>query len=148
VIRAAHLAALWAFAFAAVSLYWVLGGEAGADTLSRGLEKKIRMGEDTLVYGVVPGIGKLGLGVLALLLARAEPRRIEIVAGWGAGALLALYGAASTAEKALMKAGAINTPDSLAGDRVGWYLFFWDPLWLLGGVLFLLAARAASPQSA
>ncbi len=123
----------------------------GADTLSRELETRIRSGEQTLAYGVAPGVVKVGLGVLAMVLANDSPRtpvrRVIVGLGWLAGALLTLYGALSTAEKALMGLGTIDTPASLEG-RVDWYLFLWDPLWLLGGILFLLAARGPRSQSA
>jgi hypothetical protein len=147
---AAYAAAAWAFAFAAVSFYWALGGTVGLDTLAVELERDAREGgAELLTLAVAPGVGKLALGLLALALAVPRlsplPRRAVIVLAWLAGIGLSLYGAVLTVEKALMKSGVIDVPESLGDDRVGWYLYFWDPLWLLGGILFLLAAVTAGP---
>ena len=147
----ALLAAAWAIAFAALSFYWSAGGTVGADTLARTLEADIREGNDVFALGVVPGIVKLGLASLALALARpdwfAGHRRLVRGLGWLAGGALALYGLASTVEKALMEVDAIDVPAALDG-RAGWYLFLWDPIWLLGGILFLLATAAAKANEA
>jgi Protein of unknown function (DUF3995) len=138
----AYAAAAWAFTFAAVSFYWGLGGTVGLDTLSLSLEQDAREGgTEVLALTFLPGIAKLALGMLALSL--VKPRRWVVVVAWLAGIGLTLYGAVLTVEKALMKLDVIDVPESLGDDRVDWYLFFWDPLWLLGGIIFLLAAAAA-----
>jgi hypothetical protein len=72
----------------------------------------------------------------------AAGTRALIVGGWIVGVGFTLYGAASTVEKALMKAGAIAVPADLGEDRVGWYLFLWDPFWLMGGLLLVAATIA------
>ena len=123
----------------------------GLDTLSLDLEREARAGGTELVaLAVVPGIAKLALGLLALALVDPRwlplPRRALRVLAWLAGIGLSLYGAVLTAEKALMKLGIVDVPASLGEDRVGWYLLFWDPLWLLGGILFLVAAARARPE--
>jgi Protein of unknown function (DUF3995) len=146
----AYAAAAWAFAFAAVSFYWGLGGTAGLDTLALSLEQDAREGgTEVIALAIVPGIAKLALGLLALALVERPrlplPRRAVVVLAWLAGIGLTLYGAVLTVEKALMKLDVIDVPQSLGDDRVGWYLFFWDPLWLIGGILFLLAAASARP---
>jgi Protein of unknown function (DUF3995) len=145
----AYAAATWAFAFAAISFYWGLGGTVGLDTLAVELERDARAGgAEVLALAVAPGIAKLALGLLALALAHPGrsplPRRPLVVLAWLTGIGLTLYGAVMTAEKALMELGAIDVPASFGDDRVVWYLFFWDPLWLVGGILFLLAAQASS----
>jgi hypothetical protein len=144
----AYAAAAWAFGFAAVSFYWALGGTAGLDTLAVELERDAREGGSKLLtLAVAPGVAKLALGILALALVEPRrapvPERALVVLGWLAGIGLSLYGAVLTAEKALMQLDAIDVPASLGDDRVEWYLFFWDPLWLVGGILFLLAAASA-----
>jgi hypothetical protein len=140
----AYAAAAWAFAFAAVSFYWALGGTVGLDTLSLELERDARDGGTDLVALTVPaGVAKLTLGILALLLVSRRsplPRRALIVLAWLAGIGLSLYGGVLTAEKALMKLDVLDVPESLGDDRVTWYLCVWDPLWLIGGILFVLAA--------
>jgi hypothetical protein len=54
----------------------------------------------------------------------------------------ALYPVANFVQHALMVTGAIGTPDALGSHAVGWHLALWDPFWLVGGLLFLAAARA------
>jgi hypothetical protein len=149
----AYAAAGWAFAFAAVSFYWALGGTVGLDTLSLELERDAREGGTELVaLTVPPGVAKLALGILALLLVDPRrsplPRRALIVLAWLVGIGLSLYGGVLTAEKALMKLDVLDVPESLGDDRVTWYLCFWDPLWLIGGILFLLAAARGQNQEA
>jgi Protein of unknown function (DUF3995) len=146
--RWAYAAAAWAFGFAAVSFYWALGGTVGLDTLAVELERDAREGGSKLVaLAVAPGVAKLALGVLALALVEPRrapvPERVLVVLAWLAGIGLSLYGAVLTAEKALMQLDAIDVTESLGEDRVEWYLFLWDPLWLVGGILFLLAAASA-----
>jgi len=151
--RWAYAAAAWAFAFAAISFYWAAGGTAGLDTLARDLEEDAREGGANLVaLALVPGVLKAAVGVLALGLVERPrlpiSRRANIRLVWLIAFGLTIYGVVLTAEKALMKAGAIDVPTGLGGDRLEWYLFFWDPLWLLGGVLFGFAARAAGSKGA
>lgn len=56
------------------------------------------------------------------------------------GALYALYGLAGSAEKLLMAMGAIEFPDGSGENAVIWHLVVWEPVWMLGGALFLLTA--------
>jgi hypothetical protein len=149
----AYAAAAWAFAFAAVSFYWALGGTVGLETLSRELEQDAREGGTTLLaLALAPGLAKLALGALALALVnpgRAPlSRRALNVLAWLAGIGLSLYGAVLTAEKALMKLGVLEVSESFGDDRVDWYLYLWDPVWLIGGLLFLLAVAGRQPDPA
>lgn len=133
-----------------MSFYWALGGTLGLDTLSVELERDAREGgAELLALAVVPGIAKLALGILALALVHlprsASSRRAVVVLVWAAGIGLSLYGAVLTAEKALMMLGVIDVPEALGDDRVSWYLLVWDPVWLVGGILFPLAAAVRQP---
>lgn len=94
------------------------------------------------------GLLKVAGGLLVLALLRPAWGRVSAralrIAVWVAGGLLTLYGAANLIQHALMKAGAVDTPSGLGSEAATWHLALWDPWWLLGGVLFLLAAREAS----
>jgi hypothetical protein len=65
-------------------------------------------------------------------------------AGWTTGAALTIYGAIGLAEFGLMALGAVDIPADVGRAAVAWYVFLWEPIWLLGGLLFLATARAAS----
>jgi hypothetical protein len=139
---AAYGAAAWAFAFAAVSAYWALGGELGRETIAADITR-IPLANDPVVVWATAGMKAL-VGMLALALVRPWgrllPRPMLIAATWSAGLLLALYGGASLVDHGRMVAGLRPTPEVLGEQAARWHLLLWDPVWLLGGVLFLAAA--------
>ena len=53
---------------------------------------------------------------------------------WGCAILFSLYGVLGFVEKLLMGLGALAVPDGLGEDVVWWYVFLWEPIWILGGV--------------
>ncbi len=69
------------------------------------------------------------------------PRRLLLVLGAATGAGITLYAVANLVQHALMATGAIITPDALGTHAVPWHLALWDPFWLIGGLLFIVAAR-------
>ncbi|MPZ98987.1 MAG: DUF3995 domain-containing protein [Dehalococcoidia bacterium] len=142
----AYAAAAWSLIFAIPSFYWAAGGTFGLDTLARSFEEAGESPEAAEVAVVAAtAIAKVIGGVLALALVsdrgRAIPRRLLLLAAWGVAALLLVYAVANTVQHALFVSGALDTPGGLGGYAARWHLFFWDPWWLLGGVLFALAAR-------
>jgi hypothetical protein len=148
----AYMAAAWAFVFAAMSFYWAAGGTAGASTLGETITRAGREREPLFV-AILWGTGALkaiaGVGPLALARPWGGriPRWISLVATWSAGVLFALYGGANLAVRGLMAAGAIETPASMHSTAARWHLLLWDPWWLLGGVLFIVAAWQAGRRS-
>jgi hypothetical protein len=145
----AYAAAAWSFVFAAMSFYWAAGGTAGVETLGNEIERLSEERDPGFVAEVwATGILKLAGGLLALATLRPAwgyiRGRALRIAVWLAGCLLTLYGAANLIQHGLMKAGAVDTPAGLGSEAATWHLVLWDPWWLLGGTLFLLAAREAS----
>ena len=142
-IWAAYVACFWAFGFAAMSFYWAAGGTLGLATQS---EQILALAGEPWFVAVVwlTGILKAGVGVLALALVRPWgekfPRWLLFTATLGAGAVFALYGGANLSVRGLMALGLMETPASMRSVAARWHLLLWDPWWLLGGVLFLLAA--------
>ena len=63
---------------------------------------------------------------------------------WSIGLALALYGGANLAARGLMALGILETPASMRSAAAAWRIF-WDPWFLLGGLLFLTAARRHDP---
>ena len=141
---AAYAAATWAFAFSAMSFYWAMGGMAASRTLAHSIQEKADRGETSFVALLwATGCLKLLAGLLALALAprwkTAIHRKLLLLAGWAAGGFMAIYGLAGTTQALLMELDLTDIPESFGADVVRWYLFFWEPFWLLGGILFILA---------
>ena len=143
---AAYAAGGWAFLFAAPSFYWAAGGTAGTGTLGPGIAA---MASDPWFVAVVwaTGVAKVLGGFLALALVRPWGRRIPrwaLLAGaWVWGALLVLHGADFVAQGALALGGFVDVPASVPPAAIRWSTFLWGPWFLLGGLLFCVAAWRA-----
>jgi hypothetical protein len=142
----AYAAAAWAFLFAIPSIYWAAGGSIGEETIAADIEEALgELGEPWFV--ALTGIAKViaGLLPLALVLVPLDntPRHALalVVALIGVGMIL--YAVANLIEHGLMLPDVIDTPGSLGRSALHWHFFFWDPWWLLGGILFVVAARCA-----
>ena len=140
--RAGRAAAAWAILFALLSLYWALGGTAGGGTLGVELER-LAIERDPSVVAALWASVVLKLACAGIVLALVEswgPRRLLLALVWLAGAGMTLYGLANLVQHALMATGAIATPAGLGSAAVPWHLALWDPIWIIGGVLFLTTA--------
>ena len=150
--KAATCAAAWAILFAAMSIYWALGGTVGLDTLGVELERDARARDpDTIAVVWVTALLKLAAAALALALVqpwgRVLPRRLWVIATWIVGLGILAYALANFVQHGLMKAGVVDTPEALGSSAATWHLAFWDPFWLLGGLLFTAAAHRAGRAS-
>jgi hypothetical protein len=122
--------------FAAVHLYWAAGGTLG-------LPPGLSLPEHTPLLVIdllaVPlcTVGAL----LALALIRPWGRRLRhwwlLAASWATAALLVVHALPAVVEWVLLASGARPRPLS-AQDRFS--LFAYEPYWLLGGILFGVAA--------
>jgi len=140
----------WCMIFAAISVYWLLGGTVGLHTLADTIQASAEANDrsfvlTTWVTVVLKVLG--GLLAMAMILpwGRRGPRRLLRILLAGAGVLLTLYGVAGFVEKALMVSGVIDIPEGMGAGPARWYLVLWEPWWILGGVLFLFTARAMRP---
>jgi Protein of unknown function (DUF3995) len=147
-----YAAAGWAFLFAALSFYWALGGTAGSETISPAIAQLTRARVPWFMAVLwITAILKVFSGFVALALVqpwgRKVPRWILLLLAWGAGTLLFGHGGLIFAVGVLALSGAISL--SIPAPLLHWYTFLWGPWWLLGGLLFLLAAWSyvrRSPQ--
>jgi hypothetical protein len=143
--RAAAVAAAgWAAAFAVLSLYWALGGRWGAGTIGPAIEDPAVAGDRAFVVVLWASVALKAAGaVVALaLLIRWRTRRARIavlVVAWSTTSLTGGYAVLGTAQHALMAIGVLAVPPGLGVAALRWHLALWDPIWLLGGLLFLLA---------
>lgn len=142
---APHAAAVWAFAFAALSFYWATGGTAGLAAVG-GTVEGMAGSHGWFVWLVwLTALAKALGGLLALSLVRTWgeriPRGLRLTATTAAGVVLALYALLNLGSRGIQALGVIPTPASMHSAAAWWHLLLWDPWFLAGGVLFLLAAR-------
>ena len=143
---AAYAAAIIAFAYAAVSLYWTVGGSLLLDTVG-GKAGAIAAdgGVPAVLLGLTATVLKTGGGLLALALirrwGRVIPRRWLLVCSAGASAVLTGYGCLLVAAGALVLSGTVP---AAGADRTAlrWHVAVWDMWFLLWG-LFLAVATVA-----
>ncbi len=57
------------------------------------------------------------------------------------GGFLTIYAVALLAQHTLMELDVVDLPTDISHAENRWHLLLWDPIWLLGGICFLLAAR-------
>jgi hypothetical protein len=134
-----------AFASAAVTAFWLLGGTLGLDTVGGEIEKQAReRSAAALAVLTVTLAAKLAAGGLALALAaaRTSGKRSLITLGLVGGGALALYGGVLVIAGALALAGV---GDSSGRDEYAlrWHVFFWDLWFFVWGVALALAAMRA-----
>jgi hypothetical protein len=138
-------AAVLAFASAAVTAFWLLGGTLGLDTVGGEIEEQAReRSAAALTVLAVTLVAKLAAGALALALA-ASPKRSLTTLGLVGGVGLALYGGVLVIAGALALAGV---GDSSGRDEYAlrWHVFFWDLWFFVWGVALALAAVRARRQ--
>jgi hypothetical protein len=147
--RGAARAAAWlAFASAAVSAYWTLGGDWLLDTVGGAIEDLAReRSPAAVVLGSTVVLIKVGVGALAIMLPRLSAdtpgRRLVLVAGTGAAAVLCLWGGANVAVGGLVLSGAVETSAEVDRHALRWHVFVWDLWFLVWGLALAVAVAAA-----
>jgi hypothetical protein len=141
---AAYAAAIVAFGYALVSLYWAVGGQGLISTVGGYVEQFARRG------GAVPVLVALGVtmaklagGLLALALVRpwgrVVPRRWLLLGSTGASVLLVAYGGLNVLVGALVLSGVIHPAGSVDRTALRWHVGVWDLWFLVWGILLALA---------
>jgi hypothetical protein len=154
---AAYGAAVAAFGYAGVSLYWAAGGTAGLSTVGGVAEKMARSGGAAAVAVIAATVLlKTVGGLLALAMVRPWGQRLPGlalgIAAMAGSAVLILYGAVEVTGEALAETGAIRPSASADWTALRWHLGLWDPWFLAWGLLLAIATwgyrRAAAPGGA
>jgi hypothetical protein len=140
----AYAAAVVAFGYALVSLYWAAGGDGLISTVGGYVEQFARQGGPVpVLVGLAAAMAKVAGGVLALALVRpwgrVVPRRWLLISSAGVSALLVVYGALNVAAGALVLAGAVHPSGSVNRTALRWHVGVWDLWFLLWGILLALA---------
>jgi len=140
-VWAGYAAFAWGLVFGGISFYWALGGILGSDTVGSSVEQMATANGHAALW--ITGFMKVLGAVLALALVQPWgwrlPRPLLLVLGWGAAAVLTLYGGVNVAGEALTASGLIR-PGTVDWKSLLWHLYVWDMSFLVWGVLFGLAA--------
>jgi Protein of unknown function (DUF3995) len=144
-VALALAAAVLAFASAAVSAFWLLGGTLGLDTVGGEIEEQARE-RSSLALAALAVTLVAKLAAVALALALADPRmrgkRSVIALGFVGGVGLALYGGVLVIAGAIALAG-VGGSSGRDDYALRWHVFFWDPWFFVWGVALALAALRA-----
>ncbi len=140
----AYAAAIVAFAYALMSLYWALGGHALIGTIGGYVEQFARRGGALpMLVALAAALAKVAGGLLALALVRpwgrVVPRRWLLAGSAGASALLVVYGGLAVLLGALVLSGVIHPAGSVDRTALRWHVGVWDLWFLVWGVLLALA---------
>jgi hypothetical protein len=146
----AWAAAGWMLAFAAMSAYWAAGGRIGVETIGGTIETYAdeRGTEFVVLLWLIAALKVVAAQVPLALVERwvpAVPRRWLWLATLIMGIGMILYAGANVGARAIMALGLIDTPDSMHSSAARWHLLFWNPWWLLGGILYVAGARTVKP---
>ena len=143
-IVAAYAAAVVAFAYALVSLYWAVGGRRLVSTVGGYVEQFARQGGAIpVLVALAAAAAKVAGGLLALALVRpwgrVTPRRWLLAGATAASVLLVGYGGLNVLVGALVLGGAIHPGGSVDRAALRWHVGVWDLWFLVWGILLALA---------
>lgn len=149
-LRLAQAAGVVGLSFAAVSVYWGLGGTWLLDTVSHSMAEQARAGEAGVIVTAWIAVVLKAIGVALPLLALrpmtrpAWTRRARALT-WVQVAVLMTWGLLQTAGSLLLLAGVIQ---STTDHRVlAWHAFIWDPWFVVWGLLVAGALRSSRPRA-
>src|SRR5690625_5028715 len=135
---------IWTLLFAGMSFYWAAGGMIGIRSLGGEIYQKALYRDQGLVPIVwATGIIKvIGAFFLLILLRERTSKKFEkwvSILCIAAGIFMILYGAMNFITISL---AGLNILDfELEAYAMGWRLIFWEPFWVLGGLLYVLAGK-------
>lgn len=141
----AYAAATCAALFAAVSLYWAVGGTAGLGTVGGYAEEMAHSGTTSATVAIWSTVAlKTGGAVLALSLVRpwgaAFPRRLRAGLAVAGTVVITLYGAVFEGVQALVVLRVIRPSEPVNWTTMAWHLALWDAWFLAWGLLLGWAA--------
>jgi Protein of unknown function (DUF3995) len=143
-VVAAYAAAVVAFGYALVSLYWAAGGRALLSTVGGYVEHLTDQGGAApVIVALAVVLAKVAGGMLALALVRpwgqAVPRRWLLAGSAAVSLLLVAYGGINVLAGSLVLSGAIYPAGSVDRTALRWHVGLWDLWFLVWGILLALA---------
>ena len=141
---AAYAAAVVAFAYALVSLYWAVGGHRLVSTVGGYVAQFARQGGAVpVLLALAATAAKVVGGLLALALVRPWgreiPRRLLLAGATAVSVLLVGYGGLSVLLGALVLSGVIHPAGGVDRTALRWHVGVWDLWFLIWGILLALA---------
>lgn len=126
----------------AISIVWGLGGTWLLDTVGGSLEDQGRTGGvAALTVAWAAAVLKLVASMLPLIAVRAGGAvgSLARTLGWVQGAVLTLYGGVLTVVGLLVRVDVVNASPDADQSALAWHAYFWDPWFMVWGVLTLAA---------
>jgi len=138
--------------YAALSVYWGLGGTTLLDTVGGSLERGGRAGDLVVVLALWAAVVlKVIAAVLPLLaiyrLGGMRWQRPVVVLTGIEAAVLVIYGLVLTTVGLMVQLGVIAASTSADHRALAWHAYLWDPWFLVWGLLVTAALlRTTTPQ--
>ena len=142
-------------AYAAISVYWAVGGRWLLNTVGISLSQPGQAGHLAALLAVWGAAAvKAVATVLPLLAIGVWPRtangglrRLARVLTWIEAAILTGYGLVPTASGLLVQAGVIKAAAHADRLALKWHAYLWDPWFLIWGIFVFLALWRSRPAS-
>ena len=142
-------------AYAAISVYWAVGGRWPLNTVGISLSQPGQAGHLATLLAVWGAAAVKAVAALLPLLAigvwprtaNGGLRRLGRVLTWTEAAILVGYGLVLTASGLLVQAGVIKAAAHADPLALKWHAYLWDPWFLIWGIFVFLAlwrSRSAS----
>jgi Protein of unknown function (DUF3995) len=142
-------------AYAAISVYWAVGGRWLLNTVGISLSRPGQAGHLAALLAVWGAAGVKAVAALLPLLAigvwprtaNGGLRRLARVLTWVEAAILVSYGLVLTASGLLVQAGVIKVAAHADRLALKWHAYLWDPWFLIWGIFVFLALWRSRPTS-
>ena len=155
--RLAQAACVAGLAYAAISVYWALGGTWLVDTVAGTLGQQGRAGNPGIILAVSAAAALKIIGAIVPLAAvGVTPGQATTTRGgqmrvlaWLEAAILTIYGLVLTGAGLLVQSSVIASAASADHRALAWHAYLWDPWFLLWGALVTAAlVRSRQPRTA
>jgi hypothetical protein len=158
-LRAAQAAFVVGLLYAAISVYWAVGGTWLLDTVGASLTQAGHGASAGVLFAVWAAAAlKIVAAVLPLLAVNPEHappggrgRRVFRVLTWVEAVILVLYGLVLTVTGLLVQSGLVTAAANADHRALRWHAYLWDPWFLVWGLLVtaaLLRSRRPAREQA
>jgi len=147
-LRCALAGMLLGLLYAAVSVYWGLGGTTLLDTVGGSLERGGRAGDLVVVLALWAAVAlKVIAAALPLLaiyrLGGARWQRLVWALAWIEAVVLVIYGLVLTIVGLMVQAGVVAASASADHRALAWHTYLWNPWFLVWGLVVTAALLRA-----